>query len=930
MPSKFSLQNPYVVASLPRPIDINNGRYVVGEVFGGAVGAGAKKRKRSELAIGIDGEGINLYDISSSKLITSYALPPLSSFTCAPSSVRIRISKTRAERRTYASTSWTQAQVTLFRDVTEGPSSTTSATTSHVIQKTENPIVFMSTTAATMGPEALAGALDLLVVKKDGEIHCLDGETLQEKWISPAAALVTQDAGQAIEAEIEYAHMTNAFAVSQGVFKGRQDIFAMFNEEISQDAFNPDMLVLISKTTANPSSRRIHIVTLPRRSSVHVNGLQHSVHPLLFAAFPFTSSAPSQGATTFSIQVSTGTLMQLHNNTLTTFDLTETGLKEQSSLSTNTAKSFLRLSNTSILLSSEDNLSVISPKYQSILATVDTGLSGDRESLKRKRDSEHESKSIPAGSHALKAYFPKLGAAIAIVDSNLVGIQIEGQYDRKGRARAAGLLIDSIGCAIPGHQRHRISDSNIAKLDSETLSAYQAASMTAKTSDATWTSRMQILEKSFNAGDIDKFDELMISTLSAKVKKTRDSLSTTEDQNFDDALKRKAHATDRRWILYALSKLFSCVELDSGKRQLAVSFYTPKSFMWLITAGFMTVTNIQAALKIANAQSSISSGELVNAICEINPDMEFLLALIRNNHLDAAELVCALRLLMESLEIGGGNDHTKQLLLTNGDETDLADGAIEDQLEQLEQEAERDLDFAEYQLGPGAGIRGQAISAAFTKLYACPTNSIVQALQSHLSTQDTVAVMYLLRMQLSEGSWTSKHLDFDPSEVNDEYPSSENAIILISSLLCNCIDAVGAGGWLSGDTRLVRSDPFDAQDLVSGLKLEVSAALEAIEEATYLKGIISEMVRYGQAVQNALPKEPKGEKGTPANKKHKPITLESADPDQRLLPLGLKAEQLVSRVRVGGGGEINVRSSRDIGNRKSQKVGKYSLEKIVI
>ena len=61
MSSRFSLQNPYVVASLPRPIDRSNGRYVVGEVYGGV--PGLKKRKRSELAVGIDGEGINLYDV---------------------------------------------------------------------------------------------------------------------------------------------------------------------------------------------------------------------------------------------------------------------------------------------------------------------------------------------------------------------------------------------------------------------------------------------------------------------------------------------------------------------------------------------------------------------------------------------------------------------------------------------------------------------------------------------------------------------------------------------------------------------------------------------------------------------------------------------------------------------------------------------------
>jgi len=61
MASKFSLQSPYIVASLPRPIDHKRGRYVVGDVYGGA--PGAKKRKRSELAVGIDGEGLNLYDV---------------------------------------------------------------------------------------------------------------------------------------------------------------------------------------------------------------------------------------------------------------------------------------------------------------------------------------------------------------------------------------------------------------------------------------------------------------------------------------------------------------------------------------------------------------------------------------------------------------------------------------------------------------------------------------------------------------------------------------------------------------------------------------------------------------------------------------------------------------------------------------------------
>lgn len=68
------------MASLPRPIDPKNGRYMVGEVFGSQ--PGSKKRKRAELAVGIDGEGINLYEVRTSQmvdvdLLTLHRLPLL-------------------------------------------------------------------------------------------------------------------------------------------------------------------------------------------------------------------------------------------------------------------------------------------------------------------------------------------------------------------------------------------------------------------------------------------------------------------------------------------------------------------------------------------------------------------------------------------------------------------------------------------------------------------------------------------------------------------------------------------------------------------------------------------------------------------------------------------------------------------------------------
>ncbi|TVY92337.1 Uncharacterized protein LAWI1_G001102 [Lachnellula willkommii] len=927
MSSKFSLQSPYVVASLPRPIDHAKGRYVVGDVYGGA--PGAKKRKRSELAVGIDGEGLNLYDISSSKLITSYALPPQSSFTCPPTSLRTRISKSKTERRTYASTTGVQSQIFLFRDVTEGTNHTTSSTISHSLENTRNKVFYLGVISATFGSELSATSTDLIVIRKDGEIQCLDGETLQEKWNSPATALVEgNDATRNKDFEVEFAHLTNAHAASQSILKERQDVLAVFAQEISEDGFNPDLVVLVTKASET-LMRTLHIIAPPRKT-VHVSGLQHSVQALLTTPFPV--SYKRKDNPTFSIQVSTGILQQLNNNTLTTFDLTESRPKEQSSLLVSKAESFLRLSSTSIMIASNQYITVYNPKYQSILAAIDFT---SEESLKRKRQSQNETNGTSSSSCNLKTYFPKLGAVVGIRDNNLIAIHIEGHQDRQGRSRAAGLLIDSLGCSVKEQSRPGRGKKGMDSVGAKTLEEYLPGSIT--TFEGPWAEQTTSFEKLFIAEDAEKFDKLIAEKLPIS--------STTKPNSakaFTDGVKvsaKEASNVDRRWVIYTLSKIFSRTAESPEQSKLSISFYPPNLFLWLINTGHMTVANIEAALRIKSATppaTSIAPGELINAIVELNPDMDLLLALLSKNYLGAAELLQAIRTLMESLEMLGENLRVKQGLLTNGEDAGLVNGDADEQLEELEAEAENDLELAEYQLGPGSGVRGQALSLALSRLYTCPTSAIVHALQTTLTSQETVYLIYLLRFELARGAWTAKYFDDDESELIDEdaeVPGS--AIILISSLLNNCIDAVGAGGWLSGDLKLVEGDPFEAEELISSLKLEVSAALEGIQEAAYLKGLTSEMVRYGDAMQKSLPQEREPDSDTPGRKKHKgpvnpPILLPSSSSEARVLPLGLRADKQVSLLKVGAGGEVSRRTARDIGHLKSQKVGKYTLERIMI
>ena len=61
MASEYRIHKPFVLATLPRPLDHTEGRIVAREVYG--LRDGQKKRKRTELVVGVDGETISIYDV---------------------------------------------------------------------------------------------------------------------------------------------------------------------------------------------------------------------------------------------------------------------------------------------------------------------------------------------------------------------------------------------------------------------------------------------------------------------------------------------------------------------------------------------------------------------------------------------------------------------------------------------------------------------------------------------------------------------------------------------------------------------------------------------------------------------------------------------------------------------------------------------------
>jgi hypothetical protein len=61
----MDLQSPSVLAQLPRPLHASTGKTWIGDVFSLA---DAKKRKRYEVAVAVDGEAVNIYNVCISSL----------------------------------------------------------------------------------------------------------------------------------------------------------------------------------------------------------------------------------------------------------------------------------------------------------------------------------------------------------------------------------------------------------------------------------------------------------------------------------------------------------------------------------------------------------------------------------------------------------------------------------------------------------------------------------------------------------------------------------------------------------------------------------------------------------------------------------------------------------------------------------------------
>ncbi|KAK4097483.1 hypothetical protein N658DRAFT_433940 [Parathielavia hyrcaniae] len=915
MAAKLQIHMPYVLQALPRPLDRPEGpgRYFAAEVFGQK--QHDKRRKRSELAVAIDGVAVYLYDVLSSQAVTSYLVSPQSVFTCAPYSLRWRPASSKtATRYTYVSLSTIDAtsasgkrEVKLFKEETSEAGTTTTTQVAHTF-RCDAPIVnvFASSprSSVTNLPIEWSGNHDLVVVASDGTVLSLNGETLEERWrTSPSVLSEEILSGPKPSLRVDFAQPTLAADVIDGMFGGKSELFGVFQEKIHRDGFNPDFIVLITSDTAS-RRRHLHILALPSEREA-----RQANNERLISVFAAPLSAEADW-TSFQLDVRSGTLQARSTGTISTFAFHNGIPRLENKLQVAGLTSFLRLSKTSVLTSGVGGFSVYNPIYRSLQASapVDNGTAEDE--------------TIP---FEFVSYLASREIAVGLRGASLTAVQIEAPKNRTMKRRAEGLLTDAIRRGIPREQTLR------KRAPAERTASAILAEPLPGLSDASfleWQTKSAQADKLLRGNDLRSWEALLAEVFRIPIKEREADAEKGTTNGITELAQlpewawpssRAEYArVDRRWVFYAINRIFTWdgQAQDSKTSRLACRLPESNVLNYLVDSGHLLTSNLKSAFKDAMREvdevEDIIGEEIPVLLAEIDPTMELLLGYLSGTQLGSIELVSSIKLLLRSLGLFEDSSRGLQLRLTeNGDQgRDQENEAINMELDRAAEE----LQITEHYLG---GHRARGLGVAFGKLAACPSVSTVQSLRRLFTPEETIGLMNVLRAELIKDGWTTRYLDRTGADQDEIEAPPDGSIQLIADLMSRCIDSVGLAGWMASDSVLASSrSQEDSADFFSQFQAEVSVALEGIMEAVRLQGALAEAVGYAKRARKAF--------GSDSAKSGKAVSLHAS----KELPLGLKTDSKISTERIRSGGEVVPRSSRQIGHFISKKRGVYSVHRI--
>jgi hypothetical protein len=767
---------------------------------------------------------------------------------------------------------------------------------------------FVPTVADISEPETLP---DILVVHRDGTVRRISGDLQEVRWV---AASVPKPDESALPPEVVSAHWVSYVDASTALLRRRDDIL----KECA--APGSSFLVLVYRDGDHQvSGLRFGVFGLPAtlRSSFTFGSSGQRLRLLLSNRIPDSKRWNLAANPQIDFHAPSARLSISARNELINYDLSAYAPDVSSQLVFDEGhSSIFPLTSTLAAGALRSDIQIYDTNYQSIKARFELNTKS------RRRGPEDSARKTVR----FISYFARINVLVAVRGRSLLTFNLPRQKGKKGISSPAGnLLIHSLGRSTYASTRITVQDQ------AEFGPGFSKALFVPNQLEiAGWEARQQILDEMVKQDRVEEFERLMAEEL-------QETLADEEHRIENPALTLPGDEQFVRFdkIQYLLSKIF-CISdnqppLIDGEKGLnaVIAFFPPRLLRWLAQHNHLSTFEIERALSNEYLQVQVKLGAIPHSIMEHDLSLSLLMDyLLGGNVPGLDEALTVIKMLInDAVAMAQVRSPSEQLLLEDSEKMALDQPDVH----------EKDIPGSESQRAVDAGGWSRECTIAINRtleiLDGFSPFKVISALRAHLHKEEALALIQFLRQQLFQSGNTSSFPNM-PLVAEGTVLSLEITVSVLSS----CIDALGPLGFLG-------SAPEQGlwPGIVPDLKTEVSLALAGIEEATYLKGLLQEMVRYGDAATSTavlpsdsslqqLGKQETGA-GTIVSVYAKPVEEQGHGlPEQSaLLPLSFNVENGVSKTKKRkGGGEIIERSGRELQYLKSRNIGRYSFEKLIL
>ena len=811
-------------------------------------------------------------------------------------------------RLTYCSAKSEKPKLRFFEQKSDRDYNVLSSTLD-VRQSTKN-IVHLDTVSSESNLSEASSTV-LLAVHEDGEISCYTKTLDKEIWTARA---IPEDQLTA-STRVEYACVISIAEAQKALMKGREDLLESLGNSDNPDA---GMLLLLFTSSERDKPlvfRLLKLIVSPLDPHKPSAREQKPLQDILSVPILGSSEPGTKGSQIF-FHAASAILYQSTPKALVIYDLSgcTPRVGQTSSIRNGKVNSCVRISNFLVSVASNKSISVLDLRYKSYQGQLSSWSQFKKLHLSSETKKDIQTQGVSQDPLLLLSYNASLDVVVALQGRELQAFQLVTTIitsDGSRKRKRDGLLIDSLGRGAAASKRRLLPPK------SSNGSPYKGLSLVTGHVDDLWKKQKVVVDDCLAKGNMRELERLLFSD----AEKTHNTADATRDCT---RTKSHSHKVD-----YVISKTleveddeFAAMKKGGASRKLKVAESIKSIPRWMFSRGCLSDHQVERALKHEqriSVSDHIKTGSVVQALAQWDLSLRTLVAYVKGpSPLTTNETVHVLRYAVTNSAPLGSSQSMK--LLTYGDEP-MNVNADESTIHNLAPKNDKNpLNLR----GDSDNVTERIFEHATKRLYSCPSLEVSSALRLVLSTSEIRLLVNMLRIQLAQNGWLTPYVEegcFAGSQAHQKGSQINSQILVIAHLLSCAVDSIGTGGWVMGSP--IADELIETAETIAYMKAEISAALEGIEEATYLKGMLGEMLLCGKSFRNSHPQKSKGER-----KRSTIVSL--GDDEASTLPLGLKLQQDISKYKVGAGGELLKRSARDIGRLKSRMVPKYSFERIII